>query len=235
VASRRSDAVTERRPIALGVLASGTGTNFEAIANAIVEGRLDATVRVVICNRSSASVIAKAEKRGIPTELILARDHASREAFDAAVATVLASRGVELVVMAGFDRLVTSALLTRFPQRVINIHPALLPAFKGLDAQRQAVEYGARISGATVHLVDDEMDHGPIVAQVAVPIACGDDEAAVRHRILAQEHALYSTAIQWFAEGRIEVRERKVYVRGEAPLAEHATLTSPTLGDERGR
>jgi phosphoribosylglycinamide formyltransferase-1 len=217
-----------RGPLRLGILASGTGTNFESIADAIAAGRVDATVRVVICNREGAAVIEKARALSIETVVIPHREHSDRQAFEAAVVETLTAHGVELVVMAGFDRLVTATLLESFPQRVINIHPALLPAFKGLDAQGQAFEYGARITGATVHIVDEHMDHGPIVVQAAVPIYGDDDAEAVRQRILAQEHAIYPFAIQLFAEGRVEVEGRRVRIRGEAAPAPDANMISPT-------
>lgn len=213
----------------LGILASGTGTNFEAIVEAIDNRRLDARIAVLVCNRVEAPVIAKARSRGIETVLLSSKDHASRSDFDSALADVLQRHRVQLVVMAGFDRLVTPALLSRFPDRVINIHPALLPAFKGLDAQRQATEYGVKIAGATVHLVDEQMDHGPIIAQAAIAIAGGDDTETVRRRILAQEHDLYPMAIQLFAEDRIEVDGRKVKVRGETTPARDGALVSPTI------
>ena len=216
-----------RGPLRLGVLASGTGTNFEAIADAITAGRIDATIRVVICNREGAVVVEKARVRGIETVVIPHSAHADRHSFDAAIVEALSRHSVELVVMAGFDRLVTTTLLSRFPHRVINIHPALLPAFKGLDAQRQAFDYGARIAGATVHLVDEDMDHGPIIVQSAVPISGDDDAEAVRRRILAEEHVIYPFAIQLFAEGRVEVDGRRVRIRGETPLASHEHLVSP--------
>jgi len=216
-----------RGPLRLGILASGTGTNFVAIADAIDAGRLDAAIRVVICNRDGAGVIEKSRSRGIETVVISHREHPDRCSFETAVVAALNAHGVELVVMAGFDRLVTTTLLTSFPQRVINIHPALLPAFKGLEAQSRAFEYGARITGATVHLVDDEMDHGPIIVQAAVPISGSDDAETVRQRILALEHVIYPFAIQLFAEGRIEVDGRRVRIRGEAQPAPDANLISP--------
>jgi phosphoribosylglycinamide formyltransferase-1 len=126
---------------------------------------------------------------------------------------------VELVVLAGFDRLVTRVLLDAFPHRVINIHPALLPAFKGLHAQREALDYGVKVAGATVHLVDEETDHGPIIVQGAVPVRPDDTEETLRDRILAVEHEIYPRAIQLFAEGRIEVRGRRVVVHGDPPGA----------------
>jgi phosphoribosylglycinamide formyltransferase-1 len=216
-----------RGPLRLGILASGTGTNFEAIADAIAAGRVDATIGVVVCNRTGAAVIEKARSRGIETVVVPHRDHSDRHAFETAVVAVLTAHAVELVVMAGFDRLVTTTLLGNFPQRVINIHPALLPAFKGLDAQSQAFEYGARIAGATVHLVDERMDHGPIIVQAAVPISGDDNAETVRQRILAQEHVIYPFAIQLFAEGRIEIEGRRVRIRGEAAPSPDAYLISP--------
>ena len=216
-----------RGPLRLGILASGTGSNFEAIADAVTAGRVDATICVVVCNREGAAVIEKARNRGIETRVIPHRDHPDRHAFEAAVVDTLSAHAVELVVMAGFDRLVTTTLLSRFPQRVINIHPALLPAFKGLDAQRQAFEYGARIAGATVHLVDEHMDHGPILVQAAVPISGDDDAETVRRRILAQEHVIYPFAIQLFAEGRVEVDGRRVRIRGETSPSPDERLVSP--------
>jgi len=216
-----------RGPLRLGILASGTGTNFVAIADAIDGGRLDAIIRVVVCNREGAGVIEKSRSRGIETIVIAHRDHPDRHSFERAVVATLTAHGVELVAMAGFDRLVTTTLLTGFPQRIINIHPALLPAFKGLDAQSRAFEYGARIAGATVHLVDEDMDHGPIIVQAAVPISGSDDAETVRQRILAQEHVIYPFAIQLFAEGRIEIEGRRVRIRGEAQPAPDAHLISP--------
>jgi phosphoribosylglycinamide formyltransferase-1 len=216
-----------RGPLRLGILASGTGTNFEAIADAVAAGRVDATIGVVVCNREGAAVIEKARSRGIETVVVPHRDHPDRHAFESAVVTALSVHAVELVVMAGFDRLVTTTLLGSFPQRVINIHPALLPAFKGLDAQSQALEYGARIAGATVHVVDERMDHGPIIVQVAVPISGDDDAETVRQRVLAQEHIIYPFAIQLFAEGRIEIDGRRVRIRGEAAPSPDAYLISP--------
>jgi len=218
-----------RGQLRLGILASGTGTNFEAIADAVNAGRVDATICVLVCNRERATVLEKARARGIETVVVPHREHADRHAFERSVVAALTSRSVELVVMAGFDRLVTGTLLSSFPQRVINIHPALLPAFKGLDAQCQAFEYGVRITGATVHIVDEHMDHGPIIVQAAVPIYGGDDAETVRQRILAQEHVIYPFAIQLFAEGRVEVEGRRVRIRGEATPPSEAQIISPAL------
>jgi phosphoribosylglycinamide formyltransferase-1 len=212
----------------IGVLASGTGTNFDAIAGAIQDGRLDACIVVLVYNRHDAPVARKAAARSIPSRLIDHRAFPSRATFDGAVADALQEAGAELVVMAGFDRIVTDTLLSRFPGRVLNIHPALLPAFRGADAQRQAAEYGVAIAGATVHVVDADVDHGPIVVQAAVPVAPGENVEIIRRRILAQEHEIYPLAIQLFAEGRVRVVGRRVEIDGCAePGAER--LISPAL------
>ncbi len=218
----------ERRRLALGVLASGSGTNFDAIAAAIERGELDADIVIVVCNRPSAAVVTKARALGLSVQLVEHRAFPDREKFDNAVADALQGAGVELVVMAGFDRIVTSALLRRFPMRVINIHPALLPAFRGAHAQQQAVDYGVTITGATVHFVDDDVDHGPIILQAAVPLAAGEDAETVRLRILEQEHRIFPYAIQLYAEGRLEVDGRRVRIREVAPIGADA-LVSPSL------
>ncbi|HYC57631.1 MAG TPA: phosphoribosylglycinamide formyltransferase, partial [Candidatus Binatia bacterium] len=207
------------RPLPIGILASGSGTNFDSIADAIRGGELDADIRIVVCNRPAAPVLEKARARGLQTRVVEHRLYASREEFDGAVADVLEAAGIELVVMAGFDRVVTPALLRRFTHRVLNIHPALLPAFRGSHAQSQAAEYGVTIAGATVHFVDEAVDHGPIVMQVAVPLAAGEDAETVRLRILEQEHRIYPYAIQLFAEGRLSIEGRRVIVRGLARAA----------------
>ena len=199
-------------PLKIGVLASGTGSNFAAIAAAIDAGRINARASILICNRPGAGVLELASSHAVPAQLIDHRGFDSREAFDAAVADALEAAGVELVVMAGFDRLITSALLQRFPMRVLNIHPALLPAFKGTNAQRQAADYGVRVAGATVHLVDEHVDHGPIVVQAAVAIGQQDSGEEVQKRIIEVEHRIYPFAISLFADrrvmGRFDARPR---------------------------
>lgn len=205
--------------IAVGVLISGTGTNLKALIDRIAAGRLDCRIRIVISNRPGAPGLAHAERAGIPTRVIDHRGYASREDFDAALVTVLSEVGVELVVLAGFDRLLTARLLGAFPERVMNIHPALLPAFKGRRAQGQAVDYGVKIAGATVHLVDEHMDHGPIIVQGAIAVGADDTEDTLRDRILAVEHEIYPLAIQLFAEGRLRVEGRRVRVTGPPPAS----------------
>jgi len=200
--------------VAAGALISGTGTNLQAIVDRIAAGRLDCALRLVVSNRAGAEGLGRAEAAGIPTRVIDHKGFACREDFDRAVVAALREAGVELVLLAGFDRLVTPVFLAAFPLRIMNIHPALLPAFKGLDAQRQALAYGVRIAGATVHFVDEHTDHGPIIA---VAISPEDSEDEVRRRILAVEHDIYPLAIQLFAEGRLTVEGRRVIVRGPRP------------------
>lgn len=206
---------TEHSPLPIGVLISGSGTNLQAIINAISAGELPAEIRVVVSNRSDAYGLARAEQHGLPRQVLPHTGFSSREAFDAALMKVLRDRGVELVVLAGFMRLLSPVFIRSFPQRIMNIHPGLLPAFPGLHAQRQALERGVRIAGATVHFVDEEMDHGPIITQAAVPVYPDDGEDSLSARILAQEHRIYPYAIRLFAEGRLEVRGHSVIVHDE--------------------
>ncbi len=193
----------------LGVLISGSGSNLQAILDAIEQGRLDATVRVVISNVASAGGLARATAAGVPSAVLDHKAYPNRAAFDAAMVAVLRDHEVEWVVLAGFMRIVTSTLLDAFPFRVVNVHPALLPAFPGVDGQAQALAYGVRIAGCTVHLVDTGTDTGPILAQAAVPVFEGDDEQALRARILGEEHTLLPTVLQWIAEGRVRVERRE--------------------------
>lgn len=213
-------------PLALGVLLSGGGTNLQAIIDAIGRGELPARIRLVISNRPDAYGLVRARNHKLPTAVVPHADFPSREAFDRRMVELLKQHGVELVVLAGFMRLLSSAFVRAFPQRILNIHPALLPAFPGLHAQRRAIEHGVRISGATVHLVDEEMDHGPIIMQAAVPVYADDTEARLRTRILDQEHRIYPAAIKLFADGRVQVDGRTVRLQDEAK-SERASLRSP--------
>lgn len=189
--------------IALGVLVSGSGTNLQAILDAIAARTLDARVAVVVSNVAGAGALDRARAAGVPAVVVEHGAYPSRRAFDAAVLETLRAHGVELVVLAGFMRLLTDVLLGAFPHRVVNVHPALLPAFPGVHAQRQALDYGVRVSGCTVHFVDAGTDTGPIIAQAAVPVLDGDDEESLRLRILAREHDLLPRVLQWIAEGRL--------------------------------
>jgi phosphoribosylglycinamide formyltransferase-1 len=189
----------------LGVLISGRGSNLEAILDAVAKGALDARVRVVISNKASAGGLEIARAAGVPTVVIPHGEHSDRASFDAAVVAALREAGVACVVLAGFMRLVTPVLLDAFPYRVVNIHPSLLPAFPGVDAQAQALAYGARITGCTVHLVDAGTDTGPVLAQAAVPVLDGDDRDTLAARILVREHELLVRALGWLAQGLVEI------------------------------
>ena len=191
--------------ITLGVLVSGGGTNLQAILDAIAAGRLDAKVVVVISNVASAGGLARARAAGVPALTIDHRAFPDRAAFDAAVVAALREHGVDVVVLAGFMRVVTATLLDAFPMRVVNIHPALLPAFPGIHGPRQALAYGVKVAGCTVHFVDAGTDTGPVIAQAAVPVRDDDDEGRLAARILEQEHALLPRVLQWMSEGRVRV------------------------------
>ena len=191
--------------IRLGVLVSGTGTNLQAILDAVAEKRLDARVEVVVSNVAGAGALERARAAGVATVVVNHKEHADRRAFDAALVEVLRARGVEVVVLAGFMRLLTGVLLDAFPMRVVNVHPSLLPAFPGVHSQKQALDYGVRVAGCTVHFVDAGTDTGPIIAPAAVPGEDGDDEESLRTRILAREHELLPRVLQWLAEGRVVV------------------------------
>jgi phosphoribosylglycinamide formyltransferase 1 len=192
----------------LGVLISGRGSNLQAILDAIADGRLDASVAVVISNKTDAYGLERARKAGVETVVLGPRGHASREDYDRALVAELRARDVGLVCLAGFMRLLSPAFVEAFPNAILNIHPSLLPAFPGLDAQRQAVEHGARVSGVTVHFVNTELDAGPIVLQAAVPVRPDDTPESLAARILPEEHRLYPEAIRlvldggWHIDGR---------------------------------
>jgi phosphoribosylglycinamide formyltransferase-1 len=191
--------------LALGVLISGRGSNLAAILAAIDGGALDARVKLVISNKPGAAGLARAEEAGVPAVVIPHAGYPDRASFDAALVKALRDAGIEVVVLAGFMRLLTPVLLDAFPNRVVNIHPALLPAFPGVDAQAQALAYGARVTGCTVHFVDAGTDTGPVIAQAAVPILEGDDRDALAARILPREHELLVRALAWIAAGKVEV------------------------------
>ncbi len=200
----------------VGVLASGRGSNFRALAEAAAAGRLEAAVVVLVCDRPAAPVLDIARGRGIEAVVIDPKQHPSREAHEKAVIGVLEERRVGLVCLAGYMRLVTGAFVGHFAGRMLNIHPSLLPAFPGLHPHRQALEHGVRVSGATVHFVDEGVDSGPIVLQAAVPVRPDDTEATLSERILVEEHRLYPEAVSLFARGRLEIRGRRVHIREES-------------------
>jgi phosphoribosylglycinamide formyltransferase-1 len=195
----------------VGVLISGRGSNLQALLDASASGELGGRVAVVISNVAGAAGLARAEKAGVPA---VVHDHRgrSREEHDRAMLGVLQAHGVELVCLAGYMRLLSPVLLEAYPHRVLNVHPSLLPAFPGLDAQRQAWEHGVKISGATVHLVEPGLDTGPIVLQEAVPVLPSDTADDLAARILAAEHRLYPRAVRLLLEGRCRVEGRRVRV-----------------------
>lgn len=192
----------------LGVLISGRGSNLQALIDATADGRLDATIAVVISNVAGAGGLERARAAGIETVVVSHRGWASRDEFDRALVRELEARGVSLVCLAGFMRLAGAPLLEAFPNAILNVHPSLLPAFPGMDAQRQAVEHGVRVSGVTVHMVTSELDNGPIVVQRAVPVSIDDTPETLAARILPEEHRAYVEAVgivlsgQWRIEGR---------------------------------
>jgi phosphoribosylglycinamide formyltransferase-1 len=185
----------------IAVLISGRGSNLQSIIDSIAAGRLNARIAVVVSNRENAAGLQRARDANILTSVLDPRLYPGRDAYDRAVAEALHARGVELVCLAGFMRLVGRPLLDAFPERILNIHPSLLPAFPGLEAQRQALEHGVRISGATVHFVTSELDGGPIILQAAVPVLDGDTVDTLSARILIEEHKLYPQAIQLVLDG----------------------------------
>ncbi len=211
----------------LVVLVSGSGSNLQAILDAIAEKRLDARVRLVVSNKDSVRALERAHAAGISTRVLSHKSFATRDAYDAELRAMVlgalegSTRG--WVVLAGFMRILTKTFLDGFPERVINIHPALLPAFPGVHAQKQALEYGVTVAGCTVHLVDAGTDTGRILAQAVVPVLAGDDEATLTARILAQEHRLFSSVLQWLADGRMEIVEGKPVARGVVTAAGVAT------------
>ncbi len=185
----------------VGVLISGRGSNLQALMDAIADGRLAARIAIVISNRSAAAGLDRARAAGIETLVIEHRAYPTRDEFDAALAGALRARGVSLVCLAGFMRLIGAPLLDAFPNRILNIHPSLLPAFPGVDAQRQALAHGVKISGATVHLVTSELDGGPIVIQSAVPVRDDDTVDTLSARILVEEHRIYPEAVRLVLQG----------------------------------
>ena len=200
------------RRVAIGVLASGGGTNLQALIDHCADETFPARIVVVAGNRPNAGALERARKAGINTEVVLRRDHEDRPAFDREMVARLRAHGVEWVCLAGYMRLVTPEFLQAFSGRVLNIHPSLLPAFPGLDAQGQAHAAGVRASGCTVHFVDEGTDTGPIIAQGVVPALADDTAQDLQQRILAMEHRLYPMVLRMVAEGRVELRGRDVSV-----------------------
>jgi len=196
----------------IGVLLSGRGSNFEALADGIRTGRIPNTeIAVVVSNREGAPGIEKAQQHKIPAKVIPSKG-LEREAYDRQVVAVLNEHKVDLVCLAGYMRLLSAFFVSSFPNRILNIHPSLLPSFPGLESQRQALEYGVKFAGCTVHFVDENLDAGPIVLQAAVPVRDDDTEATLSARILAEEHRIYSEAVRLVLEGRYKIEGRRVLI-----------------------
>ncbi len=205
-----------RKVLRLGVLVSGRGTNLQSIIDHIEAGKIPARIEVVISDKREAYALERAKKHGIEALFIDPKAYPSREEFERAVGDELEKRGVELICLAGFMRILSPYFVNRFKNRIINIHPALLPSFPGLHGQGQAVNHAVKISGCTVHFVDEGVDSGPIIIQAAVPVFDDDDEDTLAARILKCEHKIYPTAIKLIAEGRVKVEGRKVCIKGSA-------------------
>ena len=194
----------------IGVLLSGRGSNFEALAESVAAGRIpNAEIAMVISNREGAPGIQRAESRGIRTRVIPSKG-LERETYDRQVAAVLDEHKVDLVCLAGYMRLLSPYFVAKFPNRILNIHPSLLPSFPGLESQRQALEYGVKIAGCTVHFVDENLDAGPIILQTTVPVLDEDTEASLSERILKEEHRIYSDAVRIVLEGKFKIAGRRV-------------------------
>lgn len=216
------------RQVPIGVLISGSGTNLQSMIDAIEAKELDAKIQLVLSNRADAYGLVRAKKHGIPIEVLDHKRFSNREDFDQAVVDILRAREVELVVLAGFMRLLSPVFVRAYSNRIMNIHPALLPAFPGLHVQKKAVEHGVRFSGCTVHFVNEECDEGPIIIQAVVPVFPEDTEDSLASRILEQEHRIYPRAIQLYSEGRLRIEGRKVFVDGLA-REENQVLVQPPL------
>jgi phosphoribosylglycinamide formyltransferase-1 len=199
------------KKVKLGVLVSGRGSNLQAIIDNIEQGRLSAELAVVISDQVDAYALERARKHNIAGVHVSAKGYrGKRDDYDALLVQELQSRGVELVCLAGFMRIITPTLIRAFPGRILNIHPALLPSFPGLHVQKAALKHGVKFSGCTVHFVDEGMDTGPIIIQAVVPVLDDDTEDSLSARILKQEHKIYSRAIQLYAEGRLRIEGRRV-------------------------
>ncbi|MDA3904128.1 MAG: phosphoribosylglycinamide formyltransferase [Desulfuromusa sp.] len=217
--------MTPKKKLRLAILASGSGSNLQSIIDQCQQERLDAEISLVISNNPAAGALERAKQAGINNICINHRKFDMREEFDQAVVAALKEVGAELVVLAGFMRIISDVFLQAFPQKIINIHPALLPSFPGLQVQQKAIEYGAKFSGCTVHFVDGGVDTGPIIVQAVVPVFADDCADTLSARILEQEHKIYPQAIQWFAEGRVKIEGRQVKIENSGTLK--STLINP--------
>jgi phosphoribosylglycinamide formyltransferase 1 len=199
----------------IGVLLSGRGSNFEALAESVATGKIPgAEIVVVVSNQPDALGLKRAQERGIPAKLIPSKG-LQREAYDRQVVAVLQEHKVDLICLAGYMRLLSPFFVSTFPQKILNIHPSLLPSFPGLEAQKQALEHGVKFAGCTVHFVDENLDAGPIILQAVVPVLDDDDEHALSQRILQEEHRIYSEAVKFILEGKWRLQGRRVLRKAE--------------------
>jgi len=218
-----------KRIVKLGVLVSGSGSNLQSIIDHIEKGLLDAEIRMIISNNPEAYALVRARKHGIPCTVLEHRDFATREDFDGKMIEVFNSGGVELVIMAGFMRVLSPLFLSAFPMRIMNIHPALLPSFPGMHAQKQAFDYGVKFSGCTVHFADEGVDTGPIIIQAVVPVYDQDTDETLAQRILKEEHRIYPKAIQLYAERKLQVVGRNVRVKDHEQVKPHPLHNPPLV------
>jgi phosphoribosylglycinamide formyltransferase-1 len=219
------------RQLPIGVLISGSGTNLQSIIDAVEAEQLDAKIKIVLSNRADAYGLVRARNHNLAVEVLDHKTFPTREAFDQRVVDILRAHGVELVILAGFMRLLSPVFVKAYSNQIMNIHPALLPAFPGLHVQKKAIEHGVRFAGCTVHFVNEECDEGPIIIQAVVPVFPDDTEASLSARILRQEHRIYPRAIQLYSEGRLRVDGRKVFIDG-LTKEEDQVIIQPPLNDE---
>ncbi len=216
-------------PYKIAVLISGSGSNLQAIIDRIEQNALDASITRVISNKPGVLGLERAERHGLSTTVIEHKEYPSRENFDAALVRVIQDSGADGIILAGFMRIITPVLINAFAGNILNIHPSIQPAFPGVHAQKQAAEYAVKLSGCSIHFVDEKMDHGPIIIQAAVPALAGDDEKSLGSRILALEHRIFPQAVQWLAQGRLEITGRTVNVLDAPPPATVDADTYPSL------
>jgi phosphoribosylglycinamide formyltransferase-1 len=201
------------QPFRIAVFASGSGTNFQAIVDAVASGKLDVIIELLVCDRPQADVVERAKLAGVDAFVFRPKDFASRELYEAEIIAELEARQIDLIVMAGYMRLITDTLVKPYYGKIINVHPSLLPAFPGVNGIRQSFEYGVKLTGVTVHFVDGGLDSGPIIAQQAIEVMAEDTETTLAERIHALEHNLYPQTIALIREGRVRLDERKVFIQ----------------------
>ncbi len=204
----------------IGVLVSGRGSNLQAIIDSIESGKLNVNISIVVSDNPEAYALERCKKHGIDFDVVERKRFGSKREFEERIISILKDKKVDLVVLAGFMRILSSFFISHYRNRIINIHPSLLPAFKGLHAQRQAIDYGVKVSGCSVHLVDESLDGGPIIIQAVVPVFPDDNEESLAERILKYEHRILPQTIRWFSENRVVIEDRKIYIKG----AKYGTL-----------